>query len=464
MALRSDGTLDWEVPRVMQPLLAPHRYKFSRGGRASTKSHTFGGLAVVTAARHPGLRVCCLRQVQKSIKRSSRQIIVDKIEDLKLPGFRVKHDEIVLPGRGVCVFQGMQDHTAESIKSLEGFDVFWFTEASKASEFSLRILRPTARSTPRTRLKVPELWFDWNAFSPEDPVDEFARANPPDSVFVKSTYRDNPWLPPELWAEIEWDKKRNYEKYQHVWEGGYAEHSEARVFNNWRVEEFELGQDGLPPDPVLYWGADWGFSVDPSVLIGCFIVGRTLYIRYEAWKVGCEIDALPALFDKVDSDYLARTQEGRARRWTITADSARADTISYMQRHGYPKIVPARKGAGSIEDGVEFLKNYDIVVHPDCVHTADELLHYSYKVDKLTEQVLPTLEDKKNHTIDALRYSVEDVRWVVQGEPEAQASAMQARYDGGLAPVINVHTVEPVDVGAFAGESFQSTEYDGGLT
>ena len=81
-----------------------------------------------------------------------------------------------------------------------------------------------------------------------------------------------------------------------------------------------------------------------------------------------------------------------------------------MQRSGYPKIVPATKGKDSVADGVEFLKSYDIVVHPRCKHLIDELAMYSYKQDKLTNEVLPVLEDKKNHLIDALRYAVEEVR------------------------------------------------------
>ena len=137
-----------------------------------------------------------------------------------------------------------------------------------------------------------------------------------------------------------------------------------------------------------------------------------------------------------------------------------------MRRHGYAKIAPARKGAGSVEDGVEFLKNYDIVVHPDCVHTADELEHYSWKVDKLTEQVLPVLVDAKNHTIDALRYSVEDVRWVVEGGVASTPSEVSTRYDGSTQrPRATVEDVG-VEMGGFAGSSYEGVgaDYDGGLS
>ena len=100
-----------------------------------------------------------------------------------------------------------------------------------------------------------------------------------------------------------------------------------------------------------------------------------------------------------------------------------------MQRHGFSKLVPANKGAGSVEDGIEFLKSYDIVVHPRCRHTADELALYAYKTDKLTGEVLPVLEDKKNHVIDALRYAVE----LLRGAQPLKVSSEAVRRTAALA-------------------------------
>jgi phage terminase large subunit len=199
---------------------------------------------------------------------------------------------------------------------------------------------------------------------------------------------------------MEWDRNRDPDKYAHVWLGAYIRNSEARVFRNWRVEEFET-----PAKVTWYFGADWGFSVDPTVLVRCWISDRTLYVDREVYKVGCEIDHTPALFDKLDPD-----NPGMARRWRITADSARPETISYMKRKGYSRILEAKKGAGSLEDGIEFLRSYDIVVHPRCKKTIDELTFYSYKTDPHTSEILPILEDKHNHVIDALRYAVETLR------------------------------------------------------
>jgi phage terminase large subunit len=167
------------------------------------------------------------------------------------------------------------------------------------------------------------------------------------------------------------------------------------VFRNWRIEEFDT-----PADATHRLGADWGFASDPTVLIRCHIIGRTIYVDHEAYRVGCEIMDTPDLFLTVpDSE-----------KWPIVADSARPETISHMRKHGFPKIMPAVKGPKSVEEGVEWLKSHDIVVHPRCQHTIDELTCYSYKTDALTGQILPVLADRDNHLIDALRYACEASR------------------------------------------------------
>lgn len=348
---------------------------------------------------HPGTRWACIREVQKSLEQSVKRLLEDKIEAMGVgASFNVQKFEIGTPGGGVLIFQGMQAHTAESIKSLEGFDGAWVEEAQALSQRSLDLLRPTIRK------QGSEMWFSWNPRHETDPVDKLLRGEhpPPDSVVVRANWRDNPWFPDVLRQEMEYDRRRDLDRFAHVWEGGYERASEARVFKNWRVEEFEV-----PADAIIRQGADWGFAVDPAVLIQCYMVGRTLYVPHEAWMIGCQIDNLPDLFATVPG----------ADRWWITADSARPETISYMQRHGYPKLGPAVKGARSVEEGVEFLQSYDIVVHPRCKHTIDELTLYSYETDPLTGQVLPRLKDKDNHVIDALRYGLEGLRRAVKPAP-----------------------------------------------
>lgn len=380
-----------ETPRVFQPLLAPARYKGAHGGRGSGKSHFFGELWLEENIADK-FDFVCLRETLKSLEFSVKKLLEGKIEQFNAGAyFEVQDRRIMSKHGGVTIFEGMQNHTAESIKSLEGFDRAWFEEAQNASDKSLTLLRPTIRKPGS------QLWFGWNPDLNTDPIDVLLRGEtlPTGAVVVQANYMDNPWLPDELREEMEFDKRRDPDKYAHVWLGEYRRNSEARVFRNWKIEEFER-----PAGTVHRLGADWGFSVDPSVLVRCDIEGNRLYVDYEAYAVGCEIVNLPELFMGVPD----------AERWPITADSARPETISHMQKNGFPKIRAAIKGAKSLEEGVEFLKSFDIVVHPRCTHLIDELTLYAYKTDPLTSQVLPILADKDNHIIDALRYACEGAR------------------------------------------------------
>ncbi len=345
----------------------------------------------------------CVREIQKSLAQSVKKLIETKIEALGLGHlFEVQQSQIKTPHGGLIIFQGMQNHTADSIKSLEGYDVAWVEEAQSLSQRSLDLLRPTIRKPGS------ELWFTWNPGLSTDPVDVLLRgpAPPPDAIVSAVNYRDNPWLPDIMRQELEYDRGRDPDKFAHIWLGEYQRNSEARVFRNWRVEDCEP-----PPGAVFRLGADFGFSVDPSCALRCWIEGRNLNIDHEAYRIGCEIDQLPDLFMQVPE----------AERWPMVADSSRPETISYLRRHGFAKIAPAIKGARSVEEGIAFLQSFDIIVHSRCQHLIDELTLYSYEVDPLTGAVLPKLADKDNHLIDSLRYACEGVRRATANKPAPAA-------------------------------------------
>lgn len=386
----SSQVRDLPTPEVFEPLLKPSRYKGAYGGRGSGKSHFFAELLVEENIRNK-LDNVCLREKQKSLKFSIKKLIEEKIQAMNAGYyFEVLDHKIKTRRGGVIIFEGLQNHTAESIKSLEGFDRALIEEGQSLSQRSIDILRPTIRK------EGSEIWAAWNPYLETDPI-EFLRGDeaPKDSIIVEANYMDNPFFPEVLRKEMEYDRSRDVEKYEHIWLGAYQRSSESRVFKNWTIEEFER-----PKGTVYRLGADWGYSVDPSTLIRCSVEENRLYIDYEAYMVGCEIVNLPDLFDRVPE----------SRKWFIRADSARPETISYMQKHGYPKMQAAQKGKNSVDEGITFLQSFDIVVHPRCVHTIDELKTYSYKRDTLTDEVLPVLEDKNNHVIDALRYACEGIR------------------------------------------------------
>jgi len=368
----------------------PVRYRAVFGGRGSAKSHSFVA-ALLLKARKNRLRILCAREIQKSIKDSVKRLIDDKINDFGLADFYDSTDTEIRGKNGsLFLFHGLRTNP-ESVKSAEGIDIAAIFEADRVSQRSLELLIPTVRK------EGSEIWAEWNPNLPTDPIDAMFRGNekPPGSIVRSVNYDQNPFFPEVLLRDLEYDRKRDPEKYSHIWLGGYQQHSEARVFKNWVIEEFDR-----PKGTIYRLGADWGYAIDPSVLVRCSIEGNRLYVDYEAHMIGCEIVNLPDLFRVVpESD-----------KWFITADSSRPETISYLQQHGFPKIVGAQKGAKSVEEGVNFLQSFDIVVHPRCKHVIDELTLYRYKQDPLTGQVLPLLEDKNNHCIDALRYACEGVR------------------------------------------------------
>lgn len=159
------------------------------------------------------------------------------------------------------------------------------------------------------------------------------------------------------------------------------------------VEEFEPQKHWDGP----YLGLDFGFSQDPTAAVKCYMADNTLYISHEAWAIGCDIDATPRLLDTIPE----------ARTHVMRADCARPETISYLQSHGYGSVIGVEKWKGSVEDGVAHLRSYErIVIHPRCEHAIEEARLYSFKIDRLTRDVLPDIVDRHNHIWDATRYAL----------------------------------------------------------
>lgn len=215
------------TPRVFIPLLQPKRYKGAWGGRGSGKSHFYAELLIETCIVRT-TRAVCLREIQKSIKQSIKLLLEDKIKKLGVGHlFEILETEIRHRTNGsLIIFQGMQNHTADSIKSLEGFDIALLVEAQAISQRSLDLLRPTIRK------EGSEIWCEWNPETEDVPIDQLLRGPnaPADSVVVEANWRDNPFFPEVLRVEMEEDKLRDYDKYLHVWEGQYRRTLDGAVY------------------------------------------------------------------------------------------------------------------------------------------------------------------------------------------------------------------------------------------
>ncbi len=307
--------LNIPIADVFLPLLKPSRYKGAHGGRGSGKSHFFAGLATAACIQTPGTRVVCLREVQRSLRESVKLLITDKIKEYGLEGhFKILYDQIRTPGGGLIIFQGLQDHTAESIKSLEGFDIAYMEEAHTITKRSMELLRPTIRKPGS------QIWASWNPRFADDTIDALLRgeAPPPNSTVVEANWRDNPWFPDELEEERQYDMVVSPVRYDHIWEGAYepqvvgALWDRAMIVKNRVDEPPELERIVIGVDPATSSEDDSNQTGIVAVGLGAkdrhgyVLADESCVAKPEAWA-----RRVVALHDLLDADaVVAETNQG----------------------------------------------------------------------------------------------------------------------------------------------------------
>lgn len=279
---------------VFAPLLEPARDKGAWGGRGSGKSHFFAGLMIEDSLAEPGisgegLRSVCIREVQKDLAQSSKALIEAKLREFRLgeaDGFKVFRDCITTPKDGLIIFKGMQEYTAESIKSLEGFKRAWWEEAQSASKGSIGMLRPTMRASGA------QMWWSWNARKKSDPVDIMLRGpeKPTGAIVVNANWRDNPWFGPELEQERQDCLRINPDDYPHIWDGEYVTIASGAYFAkqlNAAKAEGRIGRVAADPLMTLRLFVDiggTGAKADSFVIWVAQFIGKEIRVvdYYEA--------------------------------------------------------------------------------------------------------------------------------------------------------------------------------------
>lgn len=391
---------------MFQPLLTPSRYKGAHGGRGSAKSHFFAGNMVRMAMLRPGFRGVCIREVQRSLKESAKRLIEDKIQAFGLgQHFEPMEGEIRTPGGGVIIFQGMQDHTSESIKSLEGFNAAWCEEAQSLSRRSLAMLRPTIRAPGS------ELWFSWNPTRKADAVDALLRgpSPPTGAIIVKANWSDNPWFPAELEQERADDQRDRPDNYDHIWEGGYATVTEGAYYAAALTAAKQQGRIGrVAADPLMTIRlfvdiGGTGARSDAFVIWAVQFIGREVRVLdyYEA--VGQPLDA-----------HLAWCRghgytSDRAQFW-LPHDGATNDKVyavsyeSSLQDAGYKVTVIPNQGKGAASARIEALRRLfpSMWFNADTTEAGrDALGAYHEKQDEKRNIGLGPEHDWSSHAADA---------------------------------------------------------------
>lgn len=397
-ACKSESEPEIKIPVKLKSFLSPKRYKVAYGGRGSAKTRSIVSI-LVERSRCKFERILCCREIQKSIQASSYQEIIDEIERRGLDDeFKVLENSIThKKTSSTFSFEGLYRNQTK-IKGYAGATIAWVEEAEAVSQKSWDYLSPTIRADGS------EIWISFNPYQETDPtwvehVKPFI-GSMEDGVYVGDdyavvdiNYTDNPWFPDELERERIKMMERDYDRYKWIWLGQFFDRSESQVLaGKWSVKEFKA-PNGF--DDFLY-GMDFGFSNDPSAVTRVWVHDECLYVDYEAGGVGIPLDDHGKLIEQIPG----------AAKNVIRCDNARPETINHLSRMGY-RTESAPKWPGSVEDGVEFLRSFKhIYIHPRCERTIEEASLWSYKVNKLTDDVLPKLDDKNNHYWDSIRYAL----------------------------------------------------------
>jgi phage terminase large subunit len=392
--------LQIDVAREFRPLLDPARYKGAYGGRGSGKSQFFAGEMVATAIRKPGFRGLCCREIQKSLKESAKRLIESKIEEFGVGHlFEVQTDGIKTPGGGLIAFAGLQDHTAESIKSYEGFDVAWVEEAQTVSHKSLNLLRPTIRKPGS------ELWFSWNPRLKTDPVDMMLRGEelPTGAVVVKANWDANPWFPDELETERLDCQRQQPDQYDHIWEGGYVTVADGAYYAKSLTEARKENRiTSLTRDPVLGLRAYWDIGIRDATAIWI--------AQFEGQQVKC-LDYYEAVGQPLAAHLnWLRTAGYESAECVLPHDGSKADAVTgvrfedHIRQAGFRVRTVENQGKGAAMKRVEAARRIFPRIWFDeakCSAGLDALGWYHEKKDDARNVGLGPEHDWASHAADA---------------------------------------------------------------
>ena len=386
-------------PKLVSVFSGEARYRGAHGGRGSGKTRSFALMCAVRGYLYgrSGVtgNILCAREHLANLDDSSMEEVKQAIRSVDWLNEYYEIGEKFIrskDGRIKFLFSGLR-HNIGGVKSKARILIAWVDEAEQVGEVAWRTLLPTVREDGS------EIWLTWNPESEHSATNQRFRVSPPtDAKIVELNWRDNPWFPKELDGERLDDMRLRPDTYDHVWEGSYLVLSDALIFKDrFITETFEVGEGDVEWHGP-YFGCDFGFAQDPTAFVEAYVAEKTLYIRRAAGQTKLTLD---------DTVPFATQRFPRIGMHTLRCDSARPEYIVHLQNHGIPRAVAAKKGKGSVEDGIEHIKSYDqVVIHPDAEPAAREFRLYSYKIDRLSGDILPIPLDENNHYIDALRYAL----------------------------------------------------------
>lgn len=376
-----------------------HRYEVFYGGAGSGKSF-FVGQKVVFKALASRRKILVLRKVGKTVKNSVFQLLLETLDQFKLRD-RCKINKtdfsIELPNGSIFLCSGLDD--PEKIKSITGLTDAWLEEATEFTQddfnqIDLRIRDPFAPNQQLFLSFNPVSKANWcylQFFKPNPELEEFRSR----VLVVHTNYKDNTRLPQSYVDALLLMASTNPVYYK-IYALGEFGSLDKLIYNNW--QSFDFNPSLIRGQPLC--GLDFGYTNDPTAFTASTLVPaeNRIYVFKEWGGTGYLNDQIAAEIKKM----------GFAKS-VIIADAAEQKSIDEIKQQGIYRIKPCVKGQGSVLQGIQKLQQYELIVHPDCIEVINELQNYAWEKDRATNEYINKPQDKYNHYLDSLRYSLQCV-------------------------------------------------------
>ena len=363
------------------------------GSAGSSKSYTITQKLIIRACSQQ-IKILVCRRYGTTIRNTVFATFKEILNKWKLtPYVKINESDfrIRFCNGSEIIFLGLDDEA--KLLSLNNIGTVFVEEAYEVPQNMVEQLNLRMRGNVQNQ----QIILAWNPISRSSWLFKFSVEQPPaNSIFIHSTYKDNPFLSKEYIEALEELYVRNPQKARIFCDGQWGVDAEGLVFQNWKVEEFdplELARQGLEHR----CGADFGF-IDPSTIIPSLYDKENgkIYIYDEFYKSGCQLDTL---YEAMVQMNLTKTK--------IYMDNAEPRSIDYFRRKGI-NAQPCLKGAGSVNSRIAFLQNNQIIIHPKCKNVIMEFENFSYEKTK-DGTYKDTFTHQYSHSIDGLGYAYSDI-------------------------------------------------------
>ena len=380
------------------------RYRVCKGSRASKKSKTTALFYITNLMKYKGANLLVVRKTYRTLKDSCFTELKWAIHRLGVDAhWQIKESPLeitYIPTGQKIYFRGLDDPLKVTSITVDVGQLCWMWieeayEITKESDFDM--LDESIRGASEGDL-FKQITLTFNPWNERHWIKKrfFDHPEDPDILAITTNYMCNEWLDAADLAVFERMKRDNPRRYRVAGLGNWGI-VDGLIFENWKEETFDLEEVKRIQGIQSAFGLDFGYTNDPSALF-CGMIDQTqkkIYVFDEMYKKGMSNEAIHAEI----------TEMGYSKE-RITADCAEPKSIARLYDLGIYRIRAARKGKDSVNNGIDFIQDYEIIIHPRCVNFITEISNYTWDVDKFENKLNKPIDDF-NHLMDAMRYALE---------------------------------------------------------